>query len=163
MIAATVAALALCVALSSAGEGKQPVLSDLAWLAGSWTASQGALTVEEHWTTPSENAIVGMGRTLEGGRTLFFEFLRIEARKDGVFYVGQPGGKPGTDFKLTSYDGQEVVFENPQHDFPKRIRYRREADGSVTARVDAGAAAAEAKEAPQEFRYQRFSSVRINE
>ena len=30
----------------------------------------------------------------------------------------------------------EVVFENPTHDFPQRIIYRKGADRSVTARIE---------------------------
>jgi hypothetical protein len=45
---------------------------------------------------------------------------------------------PGTDFKLTRASATEVVFENPQHDFPKRIIYRKGADDSLTASIDGG-------------------------
>jgi len=30
----------------------------------------------------------------------------------------------------------EVVFENPQHDFPTRIIYRRNPDGSLLAAIE---------------------------
>ena len=32
----------------------------------------------------------------------------------------------------------EAVFENPQHDFPKRIIYRKSGDNTLTTTVDAG-------------------------
>jgi hypothetical protein len=80
-----------------------------------------------------------------------FEFLRLEARPDGVYYVAQPGGKPPVAFKWDGKSETEVVFENPQHDFPKRIIYSRNADGSVKARVDGGAGSAKA----EEFHYSR--------
>ncbi len=33
--------------------------------------------------------------------------------------------------------GDSVVsFENPEHDFPQRITYRRRSDGGVTARAE---------------------------
>jgi hypothetical protein len=53
--------------------------------------------------------------------------------------VAQPGGRPPTDFKLTKWDGTEAIFENPQHDFPKRVLYRRLPDNVVVAKVDGGA------------------------
>ena len=80
--------------------------------------------------------MIGMGRTLAGGKTVFYEYLRIEERADGVFYVAHPKARPGTDFKLTKLEGQEAVFENPEHDFPKKIIYRRNPDGSLFARVE---------------------------
>ena len=80
-----------------------------------------------------------MSRTVAGGATKEFEYLRIVERPDGVFYIAHPGARsPGTEFKLTRSAEGEAVFENPQHDFPKRISYRRAADGTLTAAVDGG-------------------------
>ena len=87
-------------------------LQDLGWLAGDWQLTAGGQCIEETWTAPSNNLLVGMSRTVVGGRTTSFEFVRIEARTDGIFYVAQPGGKPPVDFKLASESGAELVFVN---------------------------------------------------
>jgi len=88
-------------------------LTDIAWLAGDWQLRSGDRCVEEQWTAPSSNLLVGMGRTVAAGRTTSFEFMRIEARADGIYYVAQPGGKPPVDFKLASDSAAELVFVNP--------------------------------------------------
>jgi hypothetical protein len=112
-------------------------LHDLAWLAGDWQFIAGTRCVEEHWTTPSNNMLVGTSRTVEGGRTVAFEFLRIEARPDGVYSVAQPGGRPPVDFKLSTDPGPELVFVNPGHaDHLKRIVYRRQGEDGVAARIE---------------------------
>jgi hypothetical protein len=112
-------------------------LHDLAWLAGSWQFTSGARCVEEHWTLPSSNMLVGTSRTVEGGRTVSFEFLRIEARADGIYYVPQPGGRRPVDFKLSSENAAELVFLNPGHaDHLKRIIYRRQGDSGLAARIE---------------------------
>jgi hypothetical protein len=81
--------------------------------------------------------MIGMARAVVGGKTAAFEFLRIETREDGIYYVAQPQGRcPATPFKLVSLDAGEAVFANPEHDFPKRIRYRRGPDGTLIARVE---------------------------
>jgi len=100
---------------------------------------KGSLLIEERWTEPASNMMLGVSRTVRGDKVVEFEFLRIEARADGLYYVAQPGGRPPTDFKLTRWDGTEAIFENPRHDFPKRVIYRRMPDNVVTARVDGGA------------------------
>jgi len=38
-------------------------LHDLAWLAGDWQTTDGARCIEERWTLPSNNMLVGMSRT----------------------------------------------------------------------------------------------------
>ena len=114
-------------------------ITDLGWMSGDWkTPAGGRAQIEEHWTLPAGGTMLGMGRTIVGGKTVEFEYLRIEQRADGIFYVASPQGRPPTDFKLTHLTGQEVVFENPEHDFPKRIIYIKNSDGSLVATVDGG-------------------------
>ena len=112
-------------------------LYDIAWLSGDWQLTSGTRCIEEHWTTPSNNMLVGTSRTVEGSRTVAFELVRIEARADGVFYVAQPGGRPPVDFRLASALGPELVFVNPGHaDHLKRIVYRRQGDDGLVARIE---------------------------
>jgi hypothetical protein len=117
-----------------------PTLADISWIAGDWqTAPGGRRQVEEHWTQVAGRSMMGVSRTVAGEKTVEFEYLRIEQRDDGIYYVAHPKGRcPGTDFKLTRASATEAVFENPQHDFPKRIIYRKGADDSLTASIDAG-------------------------
>jgi Domain of unknown function (DUF6265) len=119
----------------------EPTIAQLAWMSGDWqTAAGGKARIEEHWTAPAGGSMIGMGRTVAGGRTVEFEYLRIEQRADEIYYVASPKGRcPGTDFRLTRISGQEAIFENPEHDFPKRISYRKNSDGSLTASIDGGA------------------------
>lgn len=116
-----------------------PTLADISWIAGDWqTAPGGRRQIEEHWTHVAGESMMGMSRTVAGEKTVEFEYLRIEQRADGIFYVAHPKARcPGTDFKLTRASATEAVFENPQHDFPKRIIYRKGAD-SLTATIDGG-------------------------
>ena len=94
---------------------------------------------------------MGLSRTVSGERTISFEYLRIESRPDGVYYVAHPRAKsPGTDFKLVRGDRRQAVFENLSHDFPKRIIYRLNPDGSLTARVEGDGSE---QEKAQEFNY----------
>ena len=115
-------------------------IADIAWISGDWqTEPGGKRQIDEHWTTVAGASMLGMSRTVAGEKTIEFEYLRIEQRADGIYYVAYPQGRcPGTDFKLTRASATEAVFENPQHDFPKRIIYRKTGDDLLTASVDAG-------------------------
>ncbi len=115
-------------AVTTAGQPRPAApdaMSDLAWLEGTWVADANGTRTEERWTSPAGGAMLGTGRTLRAGRMVAFEFLRIVARPDGVVYIAQPGGRPPTEFALTSGGSGLAVFENPAHDFPKRLSYRR--------------------------------------
>src|SRR6476646_2210482 len=94
-------------------------ISELSWISGDWQSPGGGRTqVEEHWTKPGGGSMLGMSRTIAGEKTVEFEYLRIEQRADGIYYVAHPKAQcPGTDFKLMRASATELVFENPQHDF----------------------------------------------
>jgi len=112
-------------------------LHDFAWLAGDWQLVRGGECIEEHWTLPSDTSLVGVSRTVAANRTSEFEFLRIETRADGIFYVAQPGGRPPVSFRLASDAAGELVFLNPgTSDHLKRIVYRRDGDDGLAARIE---------------------------
>jgi hypothetical protein len=127
-----------------------PDLEGLRFLEGDWSGESGKATIEERWTDAAGGMMLGVSRTIVSGKTVAFEFLRIEAREDGLFYVAQPGGRPPTEFKLTRTSAVEAVFENPRHDHPKIIRYRLD-DGALVAEV-------EGDEGRQEFRFRKSTA-----
>ena len=110
----------------------------LAWLAGSWHGvSASGLTFEETLSSPADQ-MLGMSRASKEGRTVFSERLRLE-RKDGkLSYVAHPSGQAETVFTSTTEDAGLLVFENPNHDYPKRIRYER-VGGELIVTIDDGA------------------------
>lgn len=109
---------------------------DLDWLAGAWCTDDGKLTSEEHWLSQRGGLMLGMSRTITK-RGTEFEFIRIELDSKGARYIAQPSGGPATVFELVEAKERSVLFANPQHDFPKRIRYTRHAN-TLTARIDGG-------------------------
>lgn len=121
------------LALTPASAGERP---DLNWLAGHWCSTSGDRSIEEHWLAERGGLMLGVNRTVVRG-TASFEFLRIVIDGGGARYIAQPGGAPPTTFTLVSATLNSVVFANPQHDFPKRVQYRREG-ATLSARVDDG-------------------------
>lgn len=99
------------------------------WLSGHWCAEGGGTLLEEYWLPPEGNLALGVGRTVKNGVTTSHEFMRIETRDGVTNYVAIHDGQPPTPFKLTASGADWARFENPQHDFPKRVEYRRTASG----------------------------------
>ena len=117
---------------------QEPEISirELSWITGHWVRTSERVQGEELWTDVAGGTMLGLSRTVVAGKTVEFEFLRIEQRSDGIYYVAHPQARPGTDFKLVRTRGQEAVFENLEHDFPQRIIYRRIQDGSLAVRIE---------------------------
>ena len=119
--------LILLVVLLAGTALAEPGLNDLGWMSGRW--SDGAS--EESWSLPGGGTMMGYARTVKDGKTVFFEYLRLEETADGVDYVASPMGKSVTRFRLTKAGKGFAVFSNPQHDFPKEIRYTLKGDTLV--------------------------------
>jgi hypothetical protein len=64
-----------------------------------------------------------------------FEYLRIVERDGGLVYIAQPGGATPTEFVLSEVSATRAVFDNPRHDYPKRIVYELSADGRLSATI----------------------------
>ena len=112
-------------------------LTGLTWLVGSWVRASEESLSEEHWMPPRGSVMLGTSLEVERGRMVFFEYLRIEAQPDGVYYFASPQGRqPPTAFKMIECEPHRVVFENPAHDFPQRIAYWLDEGGSLHARIE---------------------------
>ena len=113
-------------------------IGDLAWLAGAWVGTRGtggAISIEERWSPPLGGSMLGVSRTVSRDKMVAFEFLRIVERDGGLVYVAQPGGAAPTEFVLTELGAKRAVFENPRHDYPKRIVYELSAEGGLSATI----------------------------
>ena len=82
------------------------------------------------------NMMLGMSHTVENGKTREYEFIRIVQEENGeIFFVANPSGQKEARFKLTIATEGEAHFDNPEHDFPQRIIYRR-IDDSILGRIE---------------------------
>jgi hypothetical protein len=117
--------VALSAALSTSADTK----TDLHWFTGHWCAESESQFIEEQWLAPRGDILLGLSRTVKGAKTASFEFLRIEWTGGVPSYIAQPQGQPPVAFKLTASGADWARFENPAHDFPKRVEYRRTAGG----------------------------------
>lgn len=125
----------LCFVRAGAQEQKFK-LEDFVWLAGCWENDRAGRMSEERWTKPKAGMMLGTGQTLKDGKTVEFEFMRIHEEKGEIFYTAKPSGQPEASFKLVSHRDGKAVFENPQHDFPQRVIYGKQPDGSLLARIE---------------------------
>ncbi|MBA3570803.1 MAG: hypothetical protein H0W34_02255 [Pyrinomonadaceae bacterium] len=75
-------------------------LTGLAWMAGNWSGVQGGVEMEEFWQTPKGNTMLGLHRDVARGRTVSFEFLRIEATPEAIIYWASPRGRRPHPFVL---------------------------------------------------------------
>jgi hypothetical protein len=125
-------------AMASAMVAARPQRDDLnrlRWLSGCWELRSGSRLVEERWTPPRGGLMLGMSRTSRNDSIIEFEQVRIETRPAGVFYVASPSRQATAEFRASALLDSAVTFENPEHNFPKLIMYRRVGRDSVVASI----------------------------
>ena len=111
-------------------------VSELAWMSGCWSAVGGEPGSGEHWTAPAGGTLFGISRTVSGGKTVAWEFLRIAEEQHQLVLIASPSGQERARFVLKSLSANEATFENPEHDFPQRIIYRLDDDGNLIGRIE---------------------------
>jgi hypothetical protein len=115
-------------------------LTSLAWLDGCWRGQVGQYEFREHWLPLRGGLMVGAGHVVFEGKSQDYDYLRLETRPDGVYYVSISSGKKEASFKLTAaaIDDKDTIFTftNPVDEFPERILYRRGVEGWLYAAVE---------------------------
>ena len=118
------------------------IFQRLGRLEGTWMMRVKSGTVLfECWQKENDTLLHGKSYMLRGIEMKSQENVSLVYNKEGVFYMPvvekQNNGK-AISFKLASSTANEFVFENPQHDFPKRIVYTIVSEDVLHAYVDGG-------------------------
>ena len=119
-------------------------LAEFAWLDGCWIGNVNQRDFREQWMPPRGGLALGVSQMVMGGKTTSYEYLRIESRPDGIYYVAVPSDGKEETFKYTgvttdtSNDRNDrlYTFENPALEFPQRIIYRHAPGGWIYAQVE---------------------------
>jgi hypothetical protein len=130
--------LLLFAALFVAPAANAQTLEDLHWLKGCWRTQGEGAVITEVWSAPPLPAMLGYAYTVRDGELRDWEQTRIEVIDGAPAFIAMPRGGAPVRFRMAASEGaRRAAFENPEHDFPKRVEYWREGD-RLHARVSAG-------------------------
>jgi len=105
------------------------------FLQGTWKMEN--KEIYERWDKLNESSLKGFSYKLNDGEITISEYLDIAETNNEITYtatvLNQNGGK-GVSFKLTKTDSA-LTFENPDHDFPKKIVYQKLNDKEIFVQV----------------------------
>lgn len=108
------------------------------FLQGTWKIEN--KEIYEHWDKLDSLILKGFSYILKDGQMVISEYLDIYKKNNKTIYtatvLNQNQGK-GIDFQLTKSDSL-FTFENPSHDFPKKISYKKLSDNEIFVHVSDG-------------------------
>lgn len=130
--------LSLLVSFAPGAAAPAPAggIERLAWMQGCWELKSADRTVEEQWMVPRGRTMLGASRTVRGERLVAFELVVLREQGDQLAYEAHPSGQPGAVFLSSSIAGDSVLFENPKHDFPQKVGYRRAGRDALLAFIE---------------------------
>lgn len=135
ILIAAVAAVGLFCSWQAQSE-KQ--ISKAQWLLGTWENRTKKGSVYETWTKAGEDVFSGRSYMLKDKDTMVFENIRLVQEAGRLVYipvVKEQNKGQAVRFELKSVSDNELVFENPAHDFPQLIRYTRITSDSLVAEI----------------------------
>lgn len=108
------------------------------WLIGTWENRTPRGKVYETWGKMNDNEFSGKSYIVRGQDTIVFETIQLVEEQDGLFYIptvkNQNDGLP-VRFANKTISETQLIFENPEHDFPQIISYTKINADSLVAEI----------------------------
>ncbi len=154
----TMAIILICVACAALGQKeskRDQNFSQLYILQGTWIMKTKKGAIGEEWVKMTNDYLQSRGFMIRGNDTITTERVALKNTTEGIFYtstVEDQNNRQPIAFRLTSALNNTFVFENPKHDYPKKITYLFVNKDSLHAWIDDG------KEMPEKksmFKYSR--------
>ncbi len=106
-------------------------IDDFAWLEGSWQMQMpqkdASQTVEKWWNDGKK--LQSTSTVLDAETATITETMAMENDGADWYFIAHPSeNEAPVKFKLTDWGENFFIAENPEHDFPKKIRYQRTRD-----------------------------------
>lgn len=97
---------------------------EFGWLIGTWKLKD--KTIHETWSLGEDGkSLNGISMKVNGTEATVLEEIKLIFSGNSFYYIPDVAGdQDPVDFHITSFDETGFVAENPNHDFPKLIRYK---------------------------------------
>lgn len=121
-----------------------------AWLIGTWENETPSGRVCETWSRAGDNGLSASSYFVNQNDTVVLETIRLVQEEGRWFYiptVNQQNNNQPVRFAARTISEDQLVFENPEHDFPQTISYTRIGADSLLAEISGTADGKERREA----------------
>jgi hypothetical protein len=133
--------IVLCIAsllICGISFAQSVTISKSHWLIGKWENQTSRGKMIEDWSFINDSTLGANSYMITATDSTSLESVRLVKEDQAIYYIptvkGQNNDLP-VKFKLTSVSASEMVFENPDHDFPQKITYTLISENSLLAEI----------------------------
>jgi hypothetical protein len=130
--------LVLLVSCQKKSDKNYEKLNKMKWLQGHWEQKLEEGLLVENWKIENDSTFSGETYFMTTKDTVHFEYIKLTQKEDELVYIatvmGQNNDQP-VEFKLTSDNDKVFDFENPAHDYPQKITYKKVSATQLTATI----------------------------
>ncbi len=128
IISLSTIAIVLLFSCQNKSVNKFDKLQKMEWLIGEWEQKLPEGIVIEIWKKENDSILSGKSFFIKEKDTIHNESIILKQFKDGLLYIptvkGQNNHEPIT-FTMSSDIEDNFTFENPSHDYPQKISYKK--------------------------------------
>jgi hypothetical protein len=127
------------ISCQNKSEKKFDKLEKMNWLIGNWKNEMAEGVLTETWNKENDSTFSGTTYFIINKKdTIHSEVIILTQINDELVYrptvKGQNNDEP-VDFKLSSESENSFSFENPKHDYPQKIVYKKVNETSLVATI----------------------------
>ena len=127
------------------------------WFLGSWQNNTSDGDFTEIWKQKNDSVYLGVSYVIVKTDTVFYESISLVQKNKKWNYsvsVRNQNNEQPVSFEMTSMTPNQLVFENPKHDFPSKITYTKITQDSIVAKISG---ILKGKEQTEYFPMKRFN------
>lgn len=109
------------------------------WMLGEWEKTDSLGTLKEIWERLDDSTFIGLSYYIQNKKdTIHNEQVELMQNGEHLIYTttikGENNDSP-IPFQMTKDEDSLLVFENPKHNFPRKIEYKLAKNNILTAKI----------------------------
>ena len=108
------------------------------WLIGKWEQKNDQGIVSETWEKVNDSTYKGQSFFIKSKDTLHFETMQLNQKGGSIFYTSTVKGQnndTSVTFNLSSVTKNQLVFDNPKNEYPRKIVYKQITNDTIIATI----------------------------
>lgn len=122
----------------NSNKSEKELIKSASWLLGKWENKSADGTLSEIWTKSNDSTYVGSSYFINEKDTIHFETIVLKQLGETLIYSATVKGQnhnKAISFSQGASIENQLVFENPKHDYPQKITYQKDAKNNLVATI----------------------------